>query len=98
MQPLSLWDRPRWERRTRATDAVTAELVRWAHVVDPGPDASAAQRAAARQAVIELADEPDDLHRAWTEALRMLARGEVTRSVVSLLAEATGDPEVAASA
>ena len=84
------------ERRIVAED--TAEIVRWVRFVDPGPDASDAQRDAAVQVVLDLVDGPDDLHSAWTEALRMLARGEVTRSVVGLLAEATGDPEVAVSA
>jgi hypothetical protein len=76
----------------------TAELVRWVRFVDPGPDASEAQRLAAVRVVLELVDEPDDLHDAWTSSLRMLARGEITRSVVALLAEAMGAHEVAVSA
>ena len=84
------------ERRIVTVD--TAEIVRWVRFVDPGPDASDAQREAAVQVVLDLVDEPDDLHSAWTASLRMLARGEVTRSVVALLAEAMGASEVAASA
>ena len=84
------------ERRIVAED--TAEIVRWVRFVDPGPDASDAQREAAVQVVLDLVDGPDDLHSAWTASLRMLARGEVTRSVVALLAEAMGASEVAASA
>jgi hypothetical protein len=84
-------------RRLRGDDSV-AELVRWARFVDPGPDASDARRAAAVQALIEGLDEPHALHDAWTTSLRMLARGEVTRSVVGLLADAMGSHEVAVSA
>ena len=84
-------------RRPPPDDAV-AELVRWACYLDPGPDASPWQRQTAVHAVIELADEPDVLHSAWTASLRSLARGEVTRSVVALLADAIGAHEVAASA
>ena len=83
-------------RRMATEDAV--ELVRWARFVDPGPDASDAQRLAAVQVVLDLADEPDVLHDAWTASLRMLARGEITRSVVALFTEAMGAHEVAESA
>ena len=83
-------------RRMTTDDAV--ELVRWARYVDPGPDASDAQRRTAVRVVLDLVDEPDALHDAWTAALRMLARGEITRSVVALFTEAMGAPEVAASA
>jgi hypothetical protein len=79
-------------------DDEVAELVRWARYLDPGPDASSWQREAAVRAVIDLADEHDTLHSAWTASLRLLARGEVTRSLVALLAEAMGSHEVAASA
>jgi hypothetical protein len=82
----------------RMTTDDTAELVRWARFVDPGPGASEAQRLAAVRVVLELVDEPEDLHDAWTASLRMLARGEVTRSVVALFTEAMGAHEVAASA
>ena len=88
---------PRDPRRL-ASDALAAELVRWARYVDPGMDASDAQRAVAVQALIDVADDSGALHDAWTAALRMLARGEVTRSVVGLLADAMGAHEVAASA
>ena len=76
----------------------TAEVVRWARFVDPGPNASDAQRLAAIRALLEFADAPGALHEAWTASLRMLARGEVTRSVVALLAEAMGAHEIAVSA
>jgi len=82
----------------RMTTEDTAELVRWARFVDPGPGASDAQRLAAVGVVLDLVEEPDDLHDAWTASLRMLARGEVTRSVVALFTEAMGVHEVAASA
>jgi hypothetical protein len=88
--------RPRDAHRISADDP--AELVRWARFVDPGPGASDAQRLAAVRVVLELVDEPDDLHDAWTASLRMLARGEVTRSVVALFTEAMGAHEVADSA
>jgi hypothetical protein len=88
---------PRDSRRL-ATDAAAVELVGWARYLDPGADASDARRAVAVQALIDVADEPDALHDAWTAALRMLARGEVTRSVVGLLTDAMGAHEVAASA
>jgi hypothetical protein len=81
-----------------AADGAAAELVRWFAFVDPGPNASGAQRAAAIRAVLDIVDEPDALHRAWTAAMRMLGRGEVTRSVVALLAEAMGASELAATA
>lgn len=80
------------------SDPSALELVRWAHFVDPGPDASDPQRHAAIQALIECADDPYALHTAWTASLRMLARGEVTRSVVGLLADALGGDQAAASA
>jgi hypothetical protein len=80
------------------SDPSVLELVRWAHYVDPGPDASQLQRHAAVEALIECTDEPTELHTAWTTSLRMLARGEVTRSVVGLLADAMGEYEAAASA
>jgi len=83
-------------RRLATDDA--AELVRWARYVDPGPDASDAQRQAAVRVVLDLVDEADELHWAWTQALRMMARGEVTRSVVALITEAMGDPELAVTA
>jgi hypothetical protein len=83
-------------RRLTTDDA--AELVRWARYVDPGPDASDAQRQAAIRVVLDLVDEGDDLHDAWTAALRMMARGEVTRSVVALITEAMGGPELAVTA
>ena len=89
-------ERRRDERRMTADE--TDEIVRWVRFVDPGPDASDAQREAAVQVVVDLVNEPDSLHRAWTASLRMLARGEVTRSVVALLAEAMGAHEVADSA
>ena len=77
---------------------VVAEFVRWARFVDPGPDASDAQRGAAAEALIELAEEPDALHDAWTASLRMLARGEITRSSVDLLAGLMSARELRASA
>jgi hypothetical protein len=112
MQPIMLSGRPArrgWmeidprdgtigDPRRLATDDAAAEIVRWARFVDPGPDASSARRAAAVQAVIELADEPDALHQAWTTSLRLLARGEITRSVVGLLSDAMGAGDIAASA
>ena len=76
----------------------TVEIVRWARFVDPGPDASDAQRRAAVRVVLDLVDEPDALHDAWTTALKMLARGEITRTVVALFADAMGSSEVEASA
>ena len=93
---MTIWAGPFSERRMTADDV--AELVRWARYVDPGPDASDAQRAAAVRVVLELVDEPDVLHDAWTTSLRMLARGEITRSVVALFTEALGTPVVAATA
>jgi hypothetical protein len=48
--------------------------------------------------MIDLVDEPAILHDAWAASLRMLARGEVTRSLVALLAEAIRVPEVTVSA
>jgi hypothetical protein len=89
--------RPRNDERARRDDTI-AELVRWARYLDPGPDASAPQHAAAVQAVTELAETPGALHDAWAASLRMLARGEVTRSLVALLADAMGAPEISASA
>ena len=83
--------------RARRDDTI-AELVRWARYLDPGPDASATQRAAAVQAVTDLVETPDALHDAWAASLRMLARGEVTRSLVALLADAMGEREISASA
>ena len=88
--------RVRDARRMRTQD--TMEIVRWARFVDPGPDASDAQRRAAVRVVMDLVDEPDALHDAWTTALRMLARGEITRTVVALFADAMGSSEVEASA
>jgi len=46
----------------------------------------------------DLADDPAMLHDAWAASLRMLARGEVTRSLVALLADAIGIFELTASA
>ena len=88
--------RARDARRMSTRD--TIEIVRWARFVDPGPDASDAQLAAAVRVVLDLVDEPDALHDAWTTALRMLARGEITRTVVALFADAIGSTEVEASA
>jgi len=85
------------EDRARRDDA-TAELVRWARYLDPGPDASPSQRAAAVQALTELVEAPGALHDAWAASLRLLARGEVTRSLVALLADAMGAHEISASA
>jgi hypothetical protein len=84
-------------RRERQHGAV-AEIVRWARFVDPGSDASEFQRAAAIEAVVDLVDDPELLHDAWATSLRMLARGEVTRSLVALLAEAIRADEVNLSA
>jgi len=85
-------------RDGRMTTEDAVELVRWARFVDPGPDGSDAQRDAAVAVLLDLVDEPHALHDAWTASLRMLARGEITRSVVALFTEAMGAPEVAASA
>jgi hypothetical protein len=112
MRPISLPERwatrswveidPRAEApsdpRRLPVDGSVAEIVRWARFVDPGPNASDARRIAAVHALVECTDEPHALHDAWTMSLRMLARGEVTRSVVGLLADAMGSHEVAVSA
>jgi hypothetical protein len=96
--PRSPWaEIPARGRRDRPDSAV-AELVRWARYVDPGPDASPTQRAAAVHALVDLAEGPAILHDAWAASLRMLARGEVTRSLVALLADAIGVYEVTVSA
>jgi hypothetical protein len=84
-------------RRERQHGAV-AELVRWACFVDPGAEASEHQRAAAIEALVDLVDDSGILHDAWAASLRMLARGEVTRSLVALLAEAIRVSEVRAPA
>jgi hypothetical protein len=90
------------DRRFGPADDAVDEFVRWARFVDPGSDASEAQRAAAAHALVELSEEqeavPDLLHDAWTASLRMLARGEITRSAVDLLAETMGAREFRASA
>jgi len=106
MRPVAVPDRHGWSpwaeiwplgARERQDSAV-AEVVRWARFVDPGSDASAQQRAAAVQAVVGLVDEPAILHDAWAASLRMLARGEVTRSLVALLADAIRAGEISLSA
>ena len=98
MNAMSFFSRTAGRTTRRMSTDDTAELVRWARYVDPGPDASDAQRSAAVSVVLELVDETDELHDAWTESLRMLARGEVTRSVVVLFSDAMGAHEVAATA
>ena len=96
ISPRTPVERLRDARRIGIDDV--EETVRWVRYVDPGAEASDAQRAAAVRVVLELVDDADELHSAWTASLRMLARGEVTRSVVALLAEAMGAREVAESA
>ena len=94
----SPWTDIRPAGRPERQDGTVAELVRWARFVDPGPDASEPQRAAALQALVELVEEPAILHDAWAASLRMLARGEVTRSLVALLADAISAHEMTVSA
>jgi len=97
-QARSPWAEIPGRGRRERPDSTVAELVRWARYLDPGPGASATQRSAAVQALVDLAEGPAILHDAWAASLRMLARGEATRSLVSLLADAIGVYEVTLTA
>jgi hypothetical protein len=71
-------------------EARVDELVRWSMYLDPGGVDDGAQRAAAVDALVELAERSDDLRAAWLAGRKRLRAGDVTRSAVALLADAMG--------